>query len=80
MLQKCFDFIKTWMPDNFLQLNENKTEVLICAPASLIPKVVENLRSLSSFIKSTIRYLAVTFDQGLTFDSHVTGLVCSCLY
>jgi len=25
----CLDELKTWMPNNFLQLNENKTEVLL---------------------------------------------------
>lgn len=32
MLNRCLDLIKSWMAENFIQLNELKTEVLVHAP------------------------------------------------
>lgn len=37
--------IKSWMSDNFLKLNENKSEIFICASASLVPQVPREIRS-----------------------------------
>ncbi|KAF7650001.1 hypothetical protein LDENG_00132340 [Lucifuga dentata] len=47
---------------------------------SLVPKVLGNLGSLSSFIKPLIRSLRVSFDQALALDAHVRCLTHSCFY
>lgn len=39
ILHTCLDSIRGWMADNFLQLNEEKTEVLVCAPKKLVPYI-----------------------------------------
>ncbi|KAF7204380.1 von Willebrand factor A domain containing 2 [Nothobranchius furzeri] len=36
LIHTCVDSIKTWMAGSFLQLNEDKTEILICAPEKLV--------------------------------------------
>ena len=43
----CLDAIKKWMADNFLQLNEDKTEALIIAPENAIPRIRQCIGSLS---------------------------------
>nr|XP_054596020.1 uncharacterized protein LOC129163078 [Nothobranchius furzeri] len=75
LLHTCLDSI--WMAGSFLQLNEDKTEILICAPDKLVPKVRDSLGQLASHTKPSVRNLGVTFDPALTLDSHVSSLVRS---
>ncbi len=76
VLNNCLESIKNWMSDNFLQLNANKTKVLISAPPSLVSKMMDGLESLTSSVKSSIRNLGVTADQALTLDQHVKCHAC----
>uniref|UniRef100_A0A669C2J2 Reverse transcriptase domain-containing protein n=1 Tax=Oreochromis niloticus TaxID=8128 RepID=A0A669C2J2_ORENI len=80
LLNDCLDSIKCWMAVNFLQLNEGKTEVLICALDRFVSQIVKALRPLSVYVKSSIRNLGVTFDSTFTLDGHVKPLVRSCFY
>uniref|UniRef100_A0A8C6VWU7 Reverse transcriptase domain-containing protein n=1 Tax=Nothobranchius furzeri TaxID=105023 RepID=A0A8C6VWU7_NOTFU len=80
LLHTCLDSIKTWMAGSFLQLNEDKTEIRICAPDKLVPKVRDSLGQLASHTKPSVRNLGVTFDPGLTLDSHVSSLVGSSFF
>uniref|UniRef100_A0A8C6KM71 Reverse transcriptase domain-containing protein n=1 Tax=Nothobranchius furzeri TaxID=105023 RepID=A0A8C6KM71_NOTFU len=80
LLHTCLDSIKTWTAWSFLQLNEHKTEILICAPDKLVPKVGDSLGQLASHTKPSDRYLGVTFDPALTLDSHVSSLVRSSFF
>ncbi|XP_070409411.1 uncharacterized protein [Nothobranchius furzeri] len=79
LLHTCLDSIKTWMAGSFLQLNEDKTEILICAPDKLVPKV-RDLGQLASHTKPSVRSLSVTFDPALTLDSQVRSLVRSSFF
>uniref|UniRef100_A0A8C6Q7R0 Reverse transcriptase domain-containing protein n=1 Tax=Nothobranchius furzeri TaxID=105023 RepID=A0A8C6Q7R0_NOTFU len=80
LLHTCLDSIKIWMAGSFLQLNEDKTEILICAPDKLVPKVRDSLGQLASHTKPSVRNLGVTFDPALTLDSHVSSLVRSSFF
>uniref|UniRef100_A0A3P9LSI1 Reverse transcriptase domain-containing protein n=1 Tax=Oryzias latipes TaxID=8090 RepID=A0A3P9LSI1_ORYLA len=79
-LLKCLDSVRSWMSDNFLQLNESKTEVLVCAPDKCLPQIVESLGPLASFIKPSVRNLGVILDPVLSLDCHINSLVRSCFY
>uniref|UniRef100_A0A3P9KTU5 Reverse transcriptase domain-containing protein n=1 Tax=Oryzias latipes TaxID=8090 RepID=A0A3P9KTU5_ORYLA len=68
ILHRCLDSVKNWMNDNFLQLNEAKTEVLVCAPDSCLPQIVQWLGPLASSIKPSVRNLGVTLDPVLSLD------------
>lgn len=59
ILLDCINSIKDWMAENYLQLNAEKTEVLISAPAGVHPKVMETLGPLSHFVKPSIQNLRV---------------------
>ncbi len=62
----------------FLQLNTDKTELLISAPAGVVPKVMESLGSLSSPVKRTLCILGVSIGQVLSLDQHINCLNQSC--
>lgn len=64
--------------DNFLQLNTEKTGVLVCGPDRFVPKVMETLDSFVTVAKSSIRNLG-TFDSAFTLDTHMKSVVCSLL-
>lgn len=52
------------MDGNFLQLTEEETEVLVCAPVRSVLKVMEILGPLVTSDKSSIRNLEVSFVPG----------------
>lgn len=54
----------------FLQLNADKTEVLIIAPDNVSPIIKQSHGPLSSGIHSNLPNLGVTFDQSPSFDAH----------
>ena len=75
--QDCVSDLKYWMIRNKLQLNGDKTEVLLAIPSEL-----KNHPSLpcSSYIKGTdiassplVRSLGVTVDPTLTFRKHISN-------
>uniref|UniRef100_A0A8C6MBL6 Reverse transcriptase domain-containing protein n=1 Tax=Nothobranchius furzeri TaxID=105023 RepID=A0A8C6MBL6_NOTFU len=80
LLHICLDSIKTWMAGSFLQLNEDKTEILICAPDKLVPRVRDSFGQLASHIKPSLRNLGVTFDPALILNSHVSSLIRSSFF
>ncbi len=51
----------------FLQLNTDKTEVMIIAPDNITPKIRQVIGGLSSSDCNDIRNLGVIFDRSLCF-------------
>ena len=65
------------MSTNSLQLNADKTEVLIIAPDASVPSC---LGSLSANVRPKSRNLGVTFDHAKLFDEHVKTVIHSCFF
>ena len=80
VLHNCLTAIKDWMSNNYLQLNTDKTEVLIIASDSIAPKVAKSIGSLSSAVRSNLRNLGVIFDQAMHFDQHIKSLTRTCFF
>lgn len=80
VLHDCLSAIKAWLARNFLQLNEDKTEVLIVAAADIASKVNNSLGSLSFNFCSNLRNLGVIFDQSMLLDKHIRSLSRTCFF
>ena len=59
VLNNCLNAIRNWMANNFLQLNADKTEVLIFGPDNLQSAIRQNFGALSSSSRSCLRNLGV---------------------
>jgi len=70
--------IKTWMTQNCLLLNSDKTKVVIFGPEPFREKLLHNyiitcnyiitLHGISLASSTSVRDLGVVFDQDLSFD------------
>ena len=80
VLNNCLNAIRNWMANNFLQLNADKTEVLIFGPENLQSSIRQNLGTLSSSSQLSLRNLGVIFDQSMSFEAHVKTLTRSCFF
>ncbi len=73
VLDDCFEEIKGWMADNFLQLNESKSEILILGHSRNSSDF--HLGSLSASVQPYVRNLGFTFDSSLEFDKQISTVV-----
>ncbi len=80
VLQNCLVSINKWMADNFLQLNNDKTEMMIFAPDNITPKIKQVMGGLAFSDRSDIRNLGVIFDRAICLNSHVKSVVRSCFF
>lgn len=80
VLNNCLNAITNWMAHNFLQLNADKTEVLIFGPDNLQSAIRQNLSALSSSSRSCLRNLGVISDQSMSFEAHVKTQIWSCFF
>lgn len=60
-LLNCLEDVKCWMARNFLELNDNKTEVILFAPPSLVTRMSNALGPLAANLHSVVKTLAVFF-------------------
>ncbi len=61
------------MADNFLQLNESKSEILILGHSRNSSDF--HLGSLSANVQPYVRNLGFTFDSSLEFDKQISTVV-----
>ena len=67
-LLNCILDIKSWMAVNFLQLNQDKTEVLVIGPEGKREKLLSKLQDLKP--SQSVKNLGVIFDSELNFIPH----------
>uniref|UniRef100_A0AAQ6IB00 Reverse transcriptase domain-containing protein n=1 Tax=Anabas testudineus TaxID=64144 RepID=A0AAQ6IB00_ANATE len=79
-LHECINEIKNWMAQNFLQLNSDKTEIVVISPQRVAKHILPCTDSLLANSKPTAKSLGVWFDSKLNFEHHVTKLVQACFY
>uniref|UniRef100_A0A8C6Q3D2 Reverse transcriptase domain-containing protein n=1 Tax=Nothobranchius furzeri TaxID=105023 RepID=A0A8C6Q3D2_NOTFU len=76
----CILEVKQWLADNFLHLNDSKTDLLIFSPYSTTATHQPDLNYLSPNVSSVISNLGVKMDQALKMDAQVNNTVKSCFY
>ena len=80
-MEACVNDIRTWMRLNKLKLNDDKTELIIIAPARHAHKVtINSIKIGDCTVKSsrTARNLGATFDDTMCLNQHISSLVKSC--
>ncbi len=77
---QCIDEINSWMCQNFLQLNKEKTEVIAFGNKDEVLKVNAYLDSRGQTTKNQVRNLGVILETDLSFSSHVKAVTKSAYY
>ena len=72
-IEACLQDVKSWMANNFLLLNSDKTEVMLVGPDQLRMTLSSHLPTLDGFPtpNTSIKNLGVTINQDLLLDSHI---------
>ena len=80
-IQYCLNRISEWMNDHFLQLNQDKTKILVIAPPSLKREIRIGGMFLDAkcirFVDSA-KNLGVILDAELSFDKQINKVAKSC--
>src|SRR4029434_10939756 len=74
-LVNCSADINVWMSQNFLQLNQYKTKVLVIGEKNEREKLSAHLKTLALNIKHQARNLGVIFDSDLNFETHIKNII-----
>ena len=80
-LRKCTDAINDWHLVNFLQLNQQKSEIMfIGTPVCLKTVSPTSINVAGTLLPSstTLKLLGVTFDSLLSFKEHSASIIKSC--
>uniref|UniRef100_A0A3B3WG99 Reverse transcriptase domain-containing protein n=1 Tax=Poecilia mexicana TaxID=48701 RepID=A0A3B3WG99_9TELE len=80
ILTKCIEQINVWMCQNFLQLNINKTEVLVFGPKEHRLQMIPPLQSIGLKCSDKAKNLGVMMDPDLNFDSHIKSIIKTAYY
>ena len=71
-LFNCILDIKSWMAENFLQLNQDKTEVLVIGPEGQREKLLPKLQDFKP--TKLVKNLGVILDSELNFLPHIKNM------
>lgn len=71
----CISDIKLWLQQNFLHLNEDKTDFILFGDSHF-----SDFGLLSSNFKPVVRNLGVVFDNSFCFDKQIDSVVRSSFY
>ena len=76
----CLEQVTNWINQNFLQLNQDKTEVIVFGNKEKRIAVSKHLESLSLKTRDQVRNLGVLIDSDLTFSSHIKSITKTAFY
>ena len=77
----CVADIRIWMCENKLQLNDDKTELIVITPSRQSKKVIIDCVQVGDSRVApsmSARNLGAVFDQNMTLKPHISGIVRSC--
>ncbi|KAL2088560.1 hypothetical protein ACEWY4_015459 [Coilia grayii] len=76
----CIEQINNWMSHNFLQLNADKTEVIVFGKKEDRRRITTALETKGLKAKDTVKNLGVFIDSELTFNSHMKAITKPAFY
>ena len=76
----CVEDVKNWMSTNFLQLNNEKTEIIVFGKKDLRDRISSKLTCSGYLVKTTVKNLGVQLDSELSFNSHIKAITKSSYY
>jgi len=79
-LCQYIDEVNSWMCQNFLQLNKDKTEVIAFGNKDEVLKVNAYLDIWGLTTKNQVRNLGLSLESNLSFNSHVKAITKSAYY
>ncbi len=82
-LEYCCNEIKSWMNENMLKLNEEKTQVMLVGPASRLAKVDHKKISVGQsdiIFSCSVKNLGVHLQSDLTMEKQVAEVCKSCYF
>ena len=82
-LESCIDEIRQWMRANFLQLNDDKTDVLLIGSPTILSRLpTASIRVGNSSVstKEVVKNLGILFDKHLDLSSNITAVCKSCYF
>ncbi len=77
---QCITDIRFWMVKNFLQLNHDKTEILLAGPKALRNEIESLLTPLSIKPCEHVKNLGVILDADLNFQKHISNISKTAFY
>ena len=79
-LLDCITDIKQWLAQNFLHLNDSKTECILFGSPPMSNFLTTNSGTLAPFFKSHVKNLGVIFDNRLKFDKQISSVVSTSIF
>ena len=79
-LLTCLAAIKSWMSNNFLMLNNDKTEVIVFGPKTHREGISQLLNTQGLQCTNEVRNLGVIFDSNLNFSKHFSNITKTAIY
>ena len=73
-IEACLIDVKSWMPNSFLLLNTDTTEIMIVGPKHLritLSSLLLTVIGISLTSNTSVKGLGVAIDQHLSFDLHI---------
>ena len=77
-IKACFQDIKDRMAENFLKLNEDKTELLNIGPYESTVQSLNLSKDISISVKEKAKNLGFIFDSELNLDAQVSAVTQIC--
>lgn len=79
-LLHCLSDINLWMAQIFLQLNQDKTEVLVIGNEIKRKTVISHLENKGLKVTTQARNLGVILDSNLNFEAHIRSVTSKAFY
>lgn len=82
-MEACIEEIRLWMTENFLKLNDSKTEFIMFGTSNDLAKVTEWTVSVGSsevMPSTSVRNIGAMLDSALTMNSHINSIIRSCYF